>query len=372
MNGAVRSQGDDLTKHRILVVATIARTIDVFFTQHIAAWRSRGWLIQTCAAGTRAEVDIPIQMSRRPFDLANMRAVWTMRKTLRATDPTVVVVTTPIAAAVVRLASLGIGIDVVYVAQGFHFQRPFGLRELVWLGIERLLAINTALLVTICKADYEEVKSWRRVCRPKEAGHICGIGVPETYSSTGDRSSVPNRRIGFMGELNANKRPELVLEAISRLDETFSATFAGIGPCERAVKDLAQHLGVEAEFRGWVRDVESWLRTVDVLVLPSKREGIPRCILEAMMAGVPVVATPSRGAIELLADGAGVIVRPRPDEIAKAILRLSSEPELRSSIVDAAHRRVESYRSAVVVPDLTRLLESVLQRRADVVRRDAP
>ncbi|WP_128478750.1 glycosyltransferase [Halorussus pelagicus] len=82
---------------------------------------------------------------------------------------------------------------------------------------------------------------------------------------------------------------------------------------------------------GWCDDVPSLLAAIDIFVLPSYNEGLPRSILEAFALGVPVVATPAGGTRELVAHGENGLVVPKgsADDLAAALARLGSEPDLR-------------------------------------------
>ena len=111
---------------------------------------------------------------------------------------------------------------------------------------------------------------------------------------------------------------------------------AGEGPLRGEIEERVKSAGLEGRFRllGLRRDVPELLRALDLLVLPSGREGLPNIVLEAMASGVPVVATDVGGTGELVIEGkTGSLVRPGDAEaLARAILALSASPgRLRSS-----------------------------------------
>jgi ribosomal protein S18 acetylase RimI-like enzyme len=94
---------------------------------------------------------------------------------------------------------------------------------------------------------------------------------------------------------------------------------------------------------GWRRDVPELLATMDVFVLPSWREGLPRSAIEAAASGLPLVLTDIRGCREVIRDGVeGFLVPPRDaHELSAAIERLTSDVELRERMGKAARARAE-------------------------------
>jgi glycosyltransferase involved in cell wall biosynthesis len=103
---------------------------------------------------------------------------------------------------------------------------------------------------------------------------------------------------------------------------------------------------------GYRTDVATLLRGADLFVLPSHREGMPRAIIEAMMTGLPVVATRIRGAREIVADGTTGLLVPVRDEaaLAEALGRLVNDAPLRQAMGEAslARARVEFDEAQVI------------------------
>ena len=107
------------------------------------------------------------------------------------------------------------------------------------------------------------------------------------------------------------------------------------------VEVVVRTLGLEVEFAGEV-DPAPWYARMDVLVLTSRSEAQPLVALEAMSAGVPVVASDVGGCRELLA-GAGLVTRPgRPAATAAAVLRVLGDETLRARLVAAGRTRIET------------------------------
>jgi glycosyltransferase involved in cell wall biosynthesis len=97
-------------------------------------------------------------------------------------------------------------------------------------------------------------------------------------------------------------------------------------------------------FTGYREDRMAFLKGFDVFVLPSRSEGIPRCLMESMAAGIPVVASDIPGCRNLIDGSSTGLLFPAGDEVAlqSRISELADSAERRSSIIDRARRFVES------------------------------
>jgi glycosyltransferase involved in cell wall biosynthesis len=119
---------------------------------------------------------------------------------------------------------------------------------------------------------------------------------------------------------------------------------AGDGELRSEVRALVRELGIDGRFHllGWRRDIPQLLQAFDVFLLTSLFEGLPRTVLQAMAAGVPVVATAVDGTPEVVEhESTGLLVDPgHPHEAARELLRLSVDPALRARLSEAARCRL--------------------------------
>ena len=107
-----------------------------------------------------------------------------------------------------------------------------------------------------------------------------------------------------VGELNKNKNHEAVLQALSKLkEENFIYLICGRGVLkeylERKIQEL--HLENKAKLLGYRIDVIEILKTADLFIFPSKREGLPVSVIEAMACNLPLIASNVRGNRDLIA-----------------------------------------------------------------------
>lgn len=154
--------------------------------------------------------------------------------------------------------------------------------------------------------------------------------------------------VGTVGNLRAIKGQRYLIEAMPLILQKQPAAqivMIGQGPEERNLNALAQNLGIASQIRflGYRKDAQQIIGMFDVFVLPSLSEGFPNVLLEAIMAGVPVVATNAGGVPEIVHHGKeALLVNPADaTELAAAILHLADQPELRNILVKNALGRVK-------------------------------
>jgi len=146
--------------------------------------------------------------------------------------------------------------------------------------------------------------------------------------------------IGFVGRLETQKGLDILLEAFTRVRSEIPHArliVVGAGREETQLRSLAREidLGDSAIFLGWRSDIPEILADLDLLAAPSRWEGMSNVILEALAAGVPVVATDVQGTREALGDGlCGELLdaMPDPDTLARRIQRLLGSPDRRREL----------------------------------------
>jgi glycosyltransferase involved in cell wall biosynthesis len=153
-----------------------------------------------------------------------------------------------------------------------------------------------------------------------------------------------------VARLSPEKDLACLLQAMALVmarDPSIRLEIAGDGPCREELVRLAQELGLggTVRFLGEVRDVPALLRRASVFILPSRSEGISLTLLEAMAAGVPVIATRVGGNPEVVVDGqTGLLVPAQsPNDLADALLRIRGNNEDAQLLGRAGRRRVESH-----------------------------
>jgi glycosyltransferase involved in cell wall biosynthesis len=185
------------------------------------------------------------------------------------------------------------------------------------------------------------------------------IAVPNAVR-LGHRTTQPEQgepvRVVFLGRIGDHKGAFNLLDAWAKLtrEPDFGSgphvaaqlSMAGDGDAQRArrqIRELDLHDSVE--LHDWLSEAEvgDLLDRAHVLVLPSRNEGQPMAVLEAMARGMCVIATDVGGIPEMIGDDCGILIAPEDTEaIVAALRRVVNDPELRARCGAAAHTRVEN------------------------------
>lgn len=168
---------------------------------------------------------------------------------------------------------------------------------------------------------------------------------PADARSDGDRLSLL-----FVGRVVRQKGLDVLFEALASLPpalrERIGLTIVGDGPARPELEAQAARLGLTERiaFRGWLgRDeLPAAYRAADAFVFPSRDEGMPNVVLEAMAAGLPVVATRIAGNRDLVVEEETGLMLDADDTpaLAAAIARLAEDPALRRRLGEGGRRRV--------------------------------
>jgi glycosyltransferase involved in cell wall biosynthesis len=163
-----------------------------------------------------------------------------------------------------------------------------------------------------------------------------------------------------VSRLTRQKGVDVAVRALTSLPEDTVLVVLGEGPERARLADLAGELGVAGRVRlpGRVPDVAAWLERATLLVHPARWEGFGLAVLEAMLAGLPVVAANVSSLPELVVDGeTGLLVRPDdPAALAAGIARALEQPRLGAAGRERARREFSTGRMARKTLDLYRAL----------------
>lgn len=260
-------------------------------------------------------------------------ALWRLRRFLRSWRPDVVQSVLWHANVVARLAALGTGIPVV---SGYESIDDGKSRSRVLLDRATLRLATRHVAVS---AAVGERAVARERARPQDLRVITNGRDVERWAPRGRRDEVRDglgipvgaRVVGWTGRLHPVKDLPTLLRAVALLPSWWLLV---VGEGEEGVRlrGLAEEMGLgeRVVFTGEVDDVPRVLEAFDVFCLPSRWEGLPGSLVEAMAAGLPVVATRVGGIPEIVADGKnGLLVPPGdPQGLASAIAAAAQRPEL--------------------------------------------
>jgi glycosyltransferase involved in cell wall biosynthesis len=234
--------------------------------------------------------------------------------------------------------------------------RPSLRARIAYRGVDALLARQADAVITVSHAVERELVT--RLGWPAERITVIPNGV--------DLGAPPVPRgelVGTLTSFDPVKGLDVLLDAATALPQARLALF-GEGD-SAALRKRARSLGLDGRvsFPGHVRARDALARMA-VFVLSSYMENAPLALLEAMAAGVPVVATRVGGVPELVPEGTGLLVPPGdPAALAAAIGRLLDDPELARAQAEAARQHAEAGGGAAAMVDRTLALYKGLLAR---------
>lgn len=250
----------------------------------------------------------------------------------------------------------------VYTVHGYHFVNKFRLASWLALNAERLIARRAKEVVFESKYDARLAKEHGILRDSSARSSVIRNGISSRGGSV-SRGAEPGH-VGFIGRLETQKDPLLFLDVVEQLPG-YTATIAGGGALEGEVENRIRRGGLtRVESLGSLSHEESLevLSRFHVLVMTSRWEGLPILPLEAMRAGVPVVATNVGALEEIIEDGeSGLLVDRSPRGLARAVARLNQDRGFRERIIENGRQRVNALFSE------ERMLSEIL----DVYRRTA-
>ena len=248
-----------------------------------------------------------------------------------------------------RIAARLAGVPaIVFTSHGWQFAGgwPSWLR-LAMIAAEWMTARVSTVIICVSEHD-RRVALAHRIGRPDRLIVIQNGVDPAPWMASDDVRSglgaAPCPRTAVMvGRLTAQKDPVTLLEAWRRVPGTHRLLLVGDGPLRADVEAAIRRDAAadRVEVLPPTTDIPALMRTAHVFVMSSRWEGLPLAVIEAMMSGLPVVATRVGGVPELVAEHeTGLLVPPGdPEALAAALRRMLDEPSLAYRLGQAGRRR---------------------------------
>ena len=346
--------------HKIAMVITRGDTVGGSQTHVLEATRAmrasghdaRIWL------GSEGEFTSVLERARIPYEVveglqwsispvADFRAYFQLKRSLRAFAPDLISSHSTKAAGLANWAGRALGIPVVFTAHGWLFSPgATGVRQRGLRWGHRVIARLASRTICVCHYD-------RRLA--VEHGLAPEGRIDVVHNSVADAEQIPQAdpavappHVITVTRLAPPKDVGPVLEALSNLRErAWTFEIVGDGPMRAEIETQIARLGFEDRIRvaGTCDDVASRLARAQIFVLSTDREGFPMSVLEAMRAGLPVVASDVGGICEAVEQGqSGLMVPPRSVEaMAGSLASLIDDAGMRTSFGATGRRRFEEH-----------------------------
>ncbi len=277
----------------------------------------------------------------RPY--RDLRALWELVAALRSVHPDVVCAHTSKAGFLGRIASGILRIPSVFTPHGWTITDRVSARQgRMFRMAEKFAALFTSRIINVCRYEVD-LAIQHGVAPPRKLALVYNgmHDVPE--SMLGDPERHPPR-LAMVARMERQKDHETLLDALAGLkDLAWELELIGDGPLEPEVRARVQRLGIADRviFSGYRPEVAPLLARCQIFVLTSRFEAFPYSILEAMRAGLPVVATDVGGVREAVTEDVTGYLVPRchVEAVRARLAALIWDPALRRRMGDAGRKK---------------------------------
>ncbi len=293
------------------------------------------------ALGVSVRVLPALRRDLAPGD--DLRVVRALRAQIRASRPSMVHTHSTKAGVLGRIAAWREGVPALHTAHAWSFSDGLPWRRVAFaVPVEILAGHVTRRFAVVSDAD-RRIALRYRVARPHQL-RVVHNGVPDTaLRAKPEAQGTPT--ITMVARMAAPKDQLLLLQALALVPEPFRLALVGDGPDRGAIEAAIRELGLSerVELPGVSDRVAELLAQAQIAALVSRQEGFPLVVLEAMRAGLPVVASDVGGVREAVVDGVTGLLVARGDVggLASALRRLIADPTLRRELGRAGRRAYE-------------------------------
>jgi glycosyltransferase involved in cell wall biosynthesis len=329
-------------------------------------------------------IAIPMRREIAPLaDIVSLVRLWWLLLRLK---PDMTEFSTPKAGLLGTLAAMLARVPTrIYMLRGLKVEGTAGFKRRILLAAERMAAFCAQIV--LCNSQSMRAEALAMGLAPADKLNLLGSGSSNGVdikrfspgpSGLRDRLGLPEEApvLGFVGRLTCDKGlPELMdafdtilkyePEAHLMLVGWFDAAEDAL--CPRLRARIGNHPRIHCT--GFVADTAPYYRAMDLMVLPTRREGFPNAVLEAAATGVPVITTIATGSRDsVVPEVTGLLIPPGyPEAISEAVLKLLRDPARRRRMGEAARAWVaEHYANERVLGLITGYYKSLLAPAAQV------
>lgn len=356
---------------KVLFIATVQSHILNFHLPYIEYFQKRGFKVYVATKLDKEgfnNIDNKniiwenIDFSRNPFSIKTLVALIELIKLMSEYKFDLIHLHTPIAAFLGRLASkITNTTPVIYTAHGFHFYKKApSINWLIYYTIEKIAARWTDCLITINNEDYVLAKNKLDIKNKDFIFKVNGVGVDIDKYNLNEYMDISFKKsmgfneddfvISIIAELNKNKNQIQIINAMEHLAYQYKdikVLLVGDGNLKEKINCIIENKNLKDNviMLGHRDDVSKILNISDVVGLFSKREGLPKSLMEAMAAKKAIIATDIRGNNDLVINGNNGLLIPYNDieSTINAIKKLYNNRSLVYKMGENSRRIIDSY-----------------------------
>ena len=359
MTNALDPLGAWLNRRPVLALAVTSHVSTDFFTGQFDYLMQAGFDVAViCTPGWNPPPGVayyPVDMEREISPLKDLRSLWRLIRLLSRIRPDIINAGTPKAGLLVSVAAFVCRIGArVYTCHGLRLETLTGFKKTLLTATERITAFCVQRVVCVSPSLRQKVVELGLTSADKAvvvgAGSCNGIDLQRFSLLSGPAGADGDRKlcIGFVGRLTRDKGIYELVRAFELLKPEFPGLVLMLvgGYEDGDPVDIALQQQIDADQQilniGEVPDPVPYYRRMNVLALPTYREGLPTVLLEAGAMGIPVVASRATGCVDVVVDReTGFLTRPGDSaELAERLGDLLRDPKLAATMGQKAHEHI--------------------------------
>lgn len=367
---------------KVLFVATVQSHIMNFHIPYLKLWQDKGYEVHVATNMDTKKYDNVeaiisnvvwnnIDFDRNPFSKNSFVALRQLVNLMNENRYELIHVHTPVGGILGRLAAKITNTkNVVYTAHGFHFFKGAPLKNWVlYYPIEKVMARFTDAIITMNEEDYIIAKNNFKTRIKGNVFKVNGVGIDiEQYKVDDVKNMTFKKSLGLnendfiitvIAELIERKNHNQIIESLEKIQHKYphiKAIFVGDGKLYDNINDRIKERNLENNILllGYRTDIRQILNITDVLGLFSYHEGLPKNIMEGMVAKKPIICTNIRGNIDLVENNInGITVGiNKIDETKKAILYMYNNRDKLEYMKMNSYKRILDYDIKKVIKEI--------------------
>jgi len=300
-------------------------------------------------------------------------AILEIRQLIQNLKPDIVHFNSSKAGVLGSFASIGLKCKVIYTAHGFVFNEPLSWPiKSFYLALEKIASSYRDHIIAVSGADREVGLKFGLISPNKISVVYNGI-MPISFLSQQEARLKLNLTadkviVGTVANFYKTKGLDILVEAVNLLPANIKDkchfVILGDGPEKNNIKSMLENLKLTALFTlpGGIENADTYVKAFDVFVLPSRKEGFPYSILEAIQAELPIIASDVGGIPEAL-ETAGILIPPEdPKALARQIEDLVSNPNQRQELSKKALIRAGEFTEEKMLKETEEIYKKVINR----------